>query len=77
MSRYRVSFFKTLLSSDGHPFKCLQHAVDVCNAEDIDRAIETAKRHYERLRHVPDWTLHADTFEVQTTADRRRQLRRS
>jgi hypothetical protein len=29
MSRYHVSFFKNLLSSDGHPFKCLQRRIDV------------------------------------------------
>jgi hypothetical protein len=28
MSTYHVSFFKNLLSSDGHPFKCLQRRVD-------------------------------------------------
>jgi hypothetical protein len=27
MSRYRVTFFKNLLSSDGHPFKCIQLSV--------------------------------------------------
>jgi hypothetical protein len=65
MSRYRVSFFKTLLSSDGHPFKCLQLTIEIPGARNTDRAIKTAKRQYERLRCVPDWTLHADTFEVE------------
>jgi hypothetical protein len=29
MIRYRVTFFKNLLSSDGHPFKCIQRAIDI------------------------------------------------
>jgi hypothetical protein len=33
MSTYHVSFFKYLLSSDGHPFKCLQRRIDVNDAE--------------------------------------------
>ena len=66
MRGYRVSFFKTLLSSDGHRFKCLQHMIDIDSAEDVDRAVEAAKRDYERVRHVPDWMLHADAFEVET-----------
>jgi hypothetical protein len=65
MGRYRVSFFKTLLSSDGHPFKCLQLTIEIPHARNTDRAIKAAKRRYERLRRVPDWMLHADTFEVE------------
>ena len=68
MCGYRVSFFKTLLSSDGHRFKCLQETIDIRSAEDVDRAVEAAKRDFERVRRVPDWTLHADAFELQTTA---------
>jgi hypothetical protein len=60
-----VIFFKTLLSSDGHPFKCLQLTVDIAHARNTDRAVKAAKRHFERLHHVSDWTLHADTFEVE------------
>lgn len=29
MSDYRVNFYKTLLSSQGHSFKCLQKEIDV------------------------------------------------
>jgi hypothetical protein len=68
MCGYRVRFFKTLLSSDGHRFKCLQQTIDIGSAKDVDRAAEAAKRDYERVRHIPDWTLHADEFEVETMA---------
>ena len=42
--------------------------IDIGSAEDVDRAVEAAKRDYERVRDVPDWTLHADEFEVETMA---------
>ena len=29
MNSYRVSFYKSLLNSDGHSFKCLQRQIDV------------------------------------------------
>ena len=29
MNSYRVAFYKDLLNSDGHSFKCLQRQVDV------------------------------------------------
>jgi hypothetical protein len=29
MSAFRVNYYKMLLSSDGHPFKCLERTVDV------------------------------------------------
>jgi hypothetical protein len=48
-----------------HPFKCLQLTIEIPDAKNTDRAIKAAKRHFERLRRVPDWTLHADTFEVE------------
>jgi hypothetical protein len=65
MTQYRVAFFKHLLSSDGHPFKCLQHTVEIRRAKNADRAIRAAERRYERLCHLSDWRLHADTFELE------------
>ena len=37
---YQVSFFKYLLSSDGHPFKCLQGRIGVSDAESAEQATE-------------------------------------
>ncbi len=68
MSPYRVDFFKTLLSSDGHPFKCLQQSIEDHQSETPAQAAEHASRIFEALHHVPDWTLHADNMEV-VTAD--------
>ena len=53
MSLYQVSFFKYLLSSDGHQFKSLQQSIVIRSAKSTDRAVEAAKRRYERRCHVP------------------------
>jgi hypothetical protein len=70
MSCYRVSFFKTLLSSDGHPFKCLQQRIEIWDVGTANEAAEHASKTFEALHHVPDWTLAADSVEV-TAADPR------
>jgi hypothetical protein len=64
MSRYRVSFFKCLLSSDGHPFKCLQEQIVVSDLETSVQAAESASRLFERRHSLRDWRLYADEIEV-------------
>ncbi len=63
MSTYHVSFFKNLLSSDGHPFKCLQQRIEVSDAEGAAQAAESASRAFEGLYGRP-WELHADSIEI-------------
>ena len=63
MSTYHVSFFKTLLSSDGHPFKCLQQRIDISDAGSSAQAVEAASRAFEAFYGCP-WKLHADSIEV-------------
>jgi hypothetical protein len=63
MTKYHVSFFKDLLSSDGHPFKCLQRRIDVSNAESAAKAADSASRTFEALYGCP-WKFHADSIEV-------------
>jgi hypothetical protein len=65
MSRYRVSFFKNLLSIDGHNHRCLQQSIVIRRAKSAERAIEAAKRLYERRCHAGDWWLHADGVELE------------
>jgi len=65
MNCYRVTFFKNLLSSDGHPFKCIQGVVNVRHARNADRAVEAAELRYGRLHRVHDWTLYADFLELE------------
>jgi hypothetical protein len=63
MSAYHVSFFKNLLTSDGHPFKCLQQRIDIRDAASVAQAAESASREFEALYGCP-WKLHADSIEV-------------
>ena len=65
MSRYRVSFFKNLLSSDGHQLRCLQQSIVIRRAKSVDRTIEAAKRRFERCCYLADWRLHADGVELE------------
>ena len=64
MKTFHVSFYKKILSSDGHPFICLQRSFDVVG-KDADRAIAAAKIKLERSGHVPIWTLRADSLEFE------------
>lgn len=70
MTHYRASFFKNLLSSDGRPFKCLQQAIEIRHAKNAVRAVEAAKRRYERRHYVSDWTLYADIIELEIDGTR-------
>ena len=65
MCRYRVIFFKSLLGIDGHPDKYLQQSIVIRRAKSAERAVEAAKRRYERRCRVADWRLHADGFEME------------
>jgi len=64
MGRYRVSVFKTLLSSDGHLFKCLQFMIDIGRTRTAQRAVEVARCRYQRRVRIPDWKSIADIVEV-------------
>ena len=62
MNSYRVSFYKDLLNSDGHSFKCLQRQVDV-QSEGLSHALILAERLVDNER------LNADCVEVMHVAD--------
>jgi hypothetical protein len=64
MSSYRVSFFKNLLSSDGHQFKCLQQQFDIPDVESADKAVDSAARQFEKLHRLRNWKMFADSIEV-------------
>ena len=65
MAAYVVTFFKTLLGTDGHSFKCIQQRVAVRRARSAERATKAAKLRFERLCGISDWTLHADGFQLE------------
>jgi hypothetical protein len=64
MSDYRVSFFKDLVSSDGHRFRCLQQEIDIRDSDSSEQAAESASRTFEALHGLRDWKLRADCLEV-------------
>ena len=57
MNTYRVSFYKDLLNSDGHSFKCLQRQVEV-QSGGPSQALVLAERLVDNER------LNADRVEV-------------
>ena len=59
-----ITFFKYVRSSNGHEFKCVQETITIERAKSIDRAVEAAKRRFERRRRVVNWQLHSDGFDV-------------
>ena len=60
-----ITFFKYVRSSNGHEFKCVQETITIECAKSIDRAVEAAKRRFERRRRVVNWHPHSDGFDVE------------
>jgi hypothetical protein len=73
MADYRISFFKNLVSSNGHRFKCLQGQIDICGSAGPAEAVEAASREFELRHGLSDWRFHADLVEIANTdrADQR------
>ena len=65
MNNYRVSFYKDILNSNGHSFKCLQRQIDV-QTEGPSHALVLA----QQLTHSE--SLEADCVEVVHLNDDRR-----
>lgn len=61
---YNVSFFKDVLSSDGHAFKCIQRVIPV-GADSPAEAINAAKRQFEHHYGIGDWRLYAEAVECE------------
>ena len=62
MNTYRVSFYKDLLNSDGHSFKCLQRQIDI-QSEGPSQALVLAERLVDNER------MNADCVEVMHLGD--------
>ena len=62
MNGYRVSFYKDLLNSTGHSFKCLQRQIDV-ESDDPSQALVLAEQQIGNKR------LNIDCVEVVNLAD--------
>jgi hypothetical protein len=63
MTRYIVTFFKNVLSSDGHPFKAPREEIEIW-ADTSQQAMEVAQRRFAGIRRIPSWQTHADTVEI-------------
>jgi hypothetical protein len=64
MGHYNVSFFRDLLSSDGHTFKCVQRVI-VADADSPNEAINAAKQQFEDRRSIGDRSLYAEAVECE------------
>jgi len=62
--RWRANFFKDLVNSEGRASSSLQRSIEISGAKNIDHAVVIPKRRYERLCHVPLWSLYADWLEI-------------
>jgi hypothetical protein len=65
MTRYPVSYYKNLLSSDGHQFKCLQKQFDLPDVESAEEAEAIAARQFESLHGLRSLGWFADVIEVE------------
>ena len=63
MTQYTVTFFKRVLSSNGHPFKAPQEKIEIW-ADTPEQAMKAAQRRFASIRRIPSWQHHADTVEI-------------
>jgi hypothetical protein len=68
---YRVSFFKKLTDSTGHPVDACQGTVEV-QASSEDSAIGVARRAFAELKDVGEWSLRADYEAMEFLPERKR-----
>lgn len=64
MAHYQIRFVKNLCDASGHSHRCVQGVIDIGRARDRERAVQAAKRRFERMKRISRWDLHADTFEL-------------
>jgi hypothetical protein len=64
MTSYHVTFFKNLVNSNGHQFKCSQGSIDIRRARSDQRALQAAQLRFQRAKTISNWTLYADVVEL-------------
>ena len=65
---HKISFYKELMSSDGHHRPVAIHVVYVTGAQDKNQAEAAAQAKLEKEMHVPRWSDVADGFTVDEPA---------
>jgi hypothetical protein len=68
---YRITFFKRLTDSTGHPANPCQGVVEV-KAPNGDRAIELARQRFAELAGVSTWSFRADYEKIKLLPRRKR-----
>jgi hypothetical protein len=68
---YRISFFKRLTDSTGHPASPCQGVVEV-RASSEDRARELARQRFAGLARVSTWSFRADYEKIELLSTRKR-----
>lgn len=63
LTKYKVSFLKDLVSSDGHPFRCVQETIFVA-AKTPAEATKMAQEQFQHHRNIHDWRLYADSVDI-------------
>ena len=56
MARYQVKLFRNILSSDGHPFRCLQSTTEV-EADGPDSAVSRVIKGKRGAAQGVEWSL--------------------
>jgi hypothetical protein len=69
MTEYRVYFFKHLLNSDGHRFKCLQSEFEIVDCATQAEAMECALHKFAAQHGCRDWKIYADHIEITSIPD--------
>jgi hypothetical protein len=63
MPTFHMRFLKTVCNDIGLDREITQRLVEV-EASDADQAIRTGQRMFCSLERIPDWSIHADRFEL-------------
>lgn len=71
MPRYRVELFKDILSSDGHPFHCLQSISDI-EADGPDSAVKLVLK--EMRGSASDWSIAVEPLRESASRPRNPRL---
>jgi hypothetical protein len=74
VENYRISFFKNLVDSEGHPANACQGVIKV-SSPSREIAIERARKKFANLKGVSSWSLRAD-YEVAEVLPTRNRVSR-
>ena len=64
MKSYVVDFNNEMTNDSGHNFHCCQRSIQIRAAKSEERAIQAAKRRFERSERIQHWRIHANSFEI-------------